>query len=63
MLGLGPHGGFIVASYAAAALIVGGLIVRAVVEHRTLQAALKRLEDGGARRRSERSPAPGGQRP
>ncbi len=55
MLGLGPHGGFIVASYAAAVLIVGGLIVRAVVDHRLQKAALERLEAQGARRRSDRA--------
>ena len=63
MFGLGPHGGFIVASYAAAVLIVGGLILRTMIEHRSLQAALRRLEESGARRRSERSPAPSERRP
>lgn len=63
MFGLGPHGGFIAASYAAAVLIVGGLILRTAFEHRSLQAALKRLEDSGARRRSERAQSAGEQRP
>ena len=52
MFGLGPHGGFIVASYAAAVLIVGGLILRTVIDHRMQKAALARLEERGARRRS-----------
>ncbi|MCZ8097716.1 MAG: heme exporter protein CcmD [Alsobacter sp.] len=55
MFGLGPHGGFIVASYAAAVLIVGGLILRAVIDHRMQKAALARLEERGARRRSDRA--------
>jgi heme exporter protein D len=55
MFGLGPHGGFIVASYAAAVLIVGGLILRAVLDHRMQKAALARLEERGARRRSDRA--------
>ena len=55
MFGLGPHGGFIVASYAAAVLIGGGLILRAVLDHRMQKAALARLEERGARRRSDRA--------
>ncbi len=55
MFGLGPHGGFIVASYAAAVLIVGGLILRAVLDHRAQKTALARLEERGARRRSDRA--------
>ncbi|MHB2168406.1 heme exporter protein CcmD [Alsobacter sp. R-9] len=54
MLGLGPHGGFIVASYVAAVLVIGGLILRAVLDYRAQKAALAALEERGARRRSER---------
>jgi heme exporter protein D len=52
---LGPHGFFIVAAYAAAALIVAALILRAIIDYRGQLAALAELEARGARRRSEPS--------
>ncbi len=55
MFGLGQHWGFIVASYGAAILIIGGLVLRAVIDHRAQKAALARLEERGARRRSEKA--------
>lgn len=56
---LGPHAPFIVAAYAATALIVAALILRAVVDHRAQRRALAVLEARGSRRRSEISSAPG----
>jgi heme exporter protein D len=50
---LGPHGFFIAAAYAATALIVAGLVLRAAIDHRAQQRALAELEARGARRRSE----------
>jgi heme exporter protein D len=49
---LGPHGAFIVASYAATVLIVGGLIVAAILDQRAQRRALAELEARGVRRRS-----------
>ena len=50
---LGPHAFFIVASYVATALILLGLILRAVLDHRAQLRALGELERRGIRRRSE----------
>jgi heme exporter protein D len=52
MSGLGPHAAYILASYALAAIIVGGLAIHAVLDYRTQRAALQRLEASGTRRRS-----------
>ena len=49
---LGPHAFFILAAYGAAALVVLGLVARAVLDHRAQVRALARLEARGARRRS-----------
>jgi len=51
---LGPHAPFIVAAYAAAALIVGALVLWIVAEHRALTRAIDGLEARGAKRRSDR---------
>lgn len=48
------HAGYILAAYAAAVIVIGALAVRTLVEHRSLRAALARLEERGVRRRSER---------
>lgn len=47
---LGRHGGFILASYVAAIVVLGGLVLRALLLHRRAVAALKALSmsDGGA---------------
>ena len=50
---LGPHAFFIMAAYAVTAVIVGGLILRAVIDHRLQLRALAALEDRGVRRRSD----------
>jgi heme exporter protein CcmD len=41
---LGRHGGYILASYTAFALIMGGVIVSSIVANRRAKAALARLE-------------------
>jgi len=50
---LGPHGAYILAAYAATALIVAGLILAAVLDQRAQKRALADLEARGARRRSD----------
>jgi heme exporter protein CcmD len=54
---LGAHAFYILAAYAATALIVLGLVTRAVLDHRAQRRALAALEMRGARRRSD-APAP-----
>jgi heme exporter protein D len=49
----GEHGGFILASYAAASAVITGLVARAVLEHRRRRRELEDLEARGLRRRSE----------
>lgn len=51
---LGPHASFILASYAATILIIGGLALRMIVDQRQQARALADLEARGARRRSDR---------
>jgi heme exporter protein D len=48
------HGFFIVTSYAVTALVVAGLILRAVIDHRIQTKALAELEARGVGRRSRR---------
>ncbi|APF36300.1 heme exporter protein CcmD [Chelatococcus sambhunathii] len=52
-----PHAGFIIASYAFTALVIGGLVLRAIIDHRAQRRALKQLEARGVRRRSARQEA------
>jgi heme exporter protein D len=52
---LGPHAAFIVAAYAAAVVIVAGLIAWIVLDRRHLRRALEELETQGMMRRSERA--------
>jgi heme exporter protein D len=54
MTGLGPHAGFILAAYAAVAVVLGGLTLSVVLDHRAQKRALADLEQRGAGRRSER---------
>jgi heme exporter protein D len=49
---LGPYGGFIVAAYAVAGLVVAALIVWIVADHRAQLRVLADLETRGMRRRS-----------
>lgn len=51
---LGPHAGFILASYAAVAVVLGGLMLAVILDHRAQKRALADLEQRGAGRRSER---------
>ena len=44
---MGPHAVFILASYGFAALVVGGLVLRAVLDHRAQRRALDALEGRG----------------
>ena len=50
---LGPHAFFIVAAYAGTALIVAGLILRAVLDHRAQTRALAEFSSRGVGRRSD----------
>ncbi len=52
-MNLGPHAFFIIAAYAVTAVIVGGLILRAVLDHRAQLRALAELGQRGVRRRSD----------
>lgn len=61
MIELGKHAPFIVASYSAVALVVGGLIIWVIADGRRLTRTLARLEAQGIRRRSERA-EPGSKR-
>jgi heme exporter protein D len=54
---LGPHAGFILASYAAAALVLCALAAWLVLDGRRQQRLINELEARGVRRRSERAPA------
>ena len=48
------HAGFIVASYSVTALVIAGLVLRAVIDHRIQVRALADLEARGIGRRSRR---------
>jgi len=54
---VGPHAGFILASYGAAALILIGLTLAILRDHRAQKQALDALERRGAGRRSGRETA------
>jgi heme exporter protein D len=43
---LGPHAVFILGAYAFTALVVGGLILAALLDHRAQRRALARLQGG-----------------
>lgn len=49
---LGPFAGYIVAAYAATALVVGGLVAWLVTDGRKYTRALADLETRGIKRRS-----------
>ena len=55
--GIGPHAGFILASYGAAALILAGLTLAILRDHAAQKRALDALERRGAGRRSGRAAA------
>jgi heme exporter protein D len=52
-----PHTGFIVAAYLFAAVLVAGLVARAMLDYRAQVKALAKLEAAGLRRRSSRTSA------
>jgi heme exporter protein D len=54
MSDLGPHAGFILASYAAVTVVLGGLILSILLDHRAQTRALAELEQRGIGRRSDR---------
>jgi heme exporter protein D len=49
---LGPYAGFIIAAYAAALIVIAGLIGWIVADHRAQQRTLADLEARGISRRS-----------
>jgi heme exporter protein D len=51
---LGPHAGFIVAAYAAAAIVVSALVLWIFADYRALERSIAELEARGAKRRSDR---------
>ncbi len=53
MIDLGPHTNFILAAYAAVAIVVAGLIVWTAWRSRAVKAKLAALEAQGIRRRSD----------
>jgi heme exporter protein D len=52
---LGPYAGFIVAAYAAAVVVVGGLVLWVVLDRRHLIRMIEDIEARGITRRSEGS--------
>ena len=52
MINLGQHAGFIVAAYSAAVIVITGLIVWVIGDHRAQRRLLGELEAHGATRRS-----------
>ncbi|MEA3073497.1 MAG: hypothetical protein QOD29_4943 [Alphaproteobacteria bacterium] len=51
---LGPYAGFIVTAYAAAIVIVGGVVAWVVLDRRHLVRVIAEMEGQGASSRSER---------
>ena len=52
---LGPHGNFIVAAYAAAAIVLAALVLWVWLDYRAQRRALAALEGQGVTRRSGRT--------
>jgi heme exporter protein D len=52
------HAGFIVAAYAATAIVILALVLRAALDHRAQTRALAELESRGVGRRSQRARNP-----
>ena len=53
LLDFGPHAAFILLSYAAAGLIIGGLALGVVIDHLRQKRKLAALEARGVTRRSD----------
>jgi heme exporter protein D len=51
-MNLGPHAAFIIAAYAAAIVVIGGLVGWVVVDYRAQKRVLGDLEAHGVTRRS-----------
>jgi heme exporter protein D len=51
---LGPHAVFIVATYAAAAITVGALVLWVFADYRALKRSIAEIEASGTKRRSDR---------
>jgi heme exporter protein CcmD len=47
LLDLGRHGGYILASYAAFVVVIGGLVVASVLSNRRARAELAKLDRAG----------------
>ena len=54
-MNLGPHAAFIVTAYAAAAVVIGGLIGWVALDYRAQRRKLADLEAEGVTRRSDRA--------
>jgi heme exporter protein D len=52
-MSLGPHAGFIIAAYAVTAVVLIGLTLWVIADHRAQARALADLDARGVRRRSE----------
>jgi heme exporter protein D len=58
MTSFGPHAFFIAAAYGVTALVVLGLVARAVVDHRVQRRRIGEIEARGVRRRAADRRAP-----
>jgi heme exporter protein D len=52
---LGAHGGFVVAAYATAALVIALLVIWVIADHRVQRRAISAMEAQGVTRRSARA--------
>jgi heme exporter protein D len=57
-MNLGPHASFILTAYAAAVIIIGGLIAWVVLDYRAQLRKLVDMEERGITRRSDRATPP-----
>ena len=55
LLGLGPHAGFIIASYVVTVLTCLALVAWVMIDHRRQRATLAELERHGVTRRASRT--------
>jgi heme exporter protein D len=53
-MNLGPHADFILAAYAAATIVIGGLVAWVLLDYRAQTRRLTELEARGVTRRSDR---------
>ena len=57
-MGLGPHAGFIIAAYGAAAIVLGALVLWVMLDYRALKRTLAGFEGEGMTRRSDHARSP-----